>query len=102
MLAGEDLGFLMASTYGHLDVLIDYDRSLVTNGLQRTNAALMPLAIPSAPGAMVALALGAKAFSMTFCDNGASFVDALALGARSIEDGASARMCRGRCVLGVI
>jgi 3-oxoacyl-[acyl-carrier-protein] synthase II len=89
---GEDSGLLMASTYGHLDVLMEYDRSLVSNGLQRTNAALMPLAIPSAPGAMVALALGAKAFSMTFCDNGASFLDAIALGSRWIEDG-RARVC---------
>ena len=91
-IAGEDLGLFMASTYGHLDVLIDYDRSLVTNGLLRTNGALMPLAIPSAPGAMVALALGAKAFSMTFCDNAASFLDAMAFAARWIEDG-RARAC---------
>ena len=82
----------MASTYGHMDVLLEYDRSLVANGVQRTNGALMPLAIPSAPGAMVALAFGARAFSMTLGGTGSSFLDALALGARWITDG-RARAC---------
>jgi 3-oxoacyl-[acyl-carrier-protein] synthase II len=83
----DDLGVLMASTYGHLDVLLEYDRSLVANGVQRTNGALMPFAIPSAPGAMVALAFGAKAFSMTLSDGGSSSLDALALGARWLAEG---------------
>jgi 3-oxoacyl-[acyl-carrier-protein] synthase II len=83
---GEDLGLLMASTFGHLDVLIEYDRSLVINGTQRTNGALMPLAIPSAPGAIAALAFGAKAFSMTLCDGAASALDAVGLAARWIAD----------------
>jgi 3-oxoacyl-[acyl-carrier-protein] synthase II len=88
----DDLGVLMASTYGHLDVLLEYDRSLVANGVQRTNGALMPFAIPSAPGAMVALAFGAKAFSMTLSDGGASSLDALGLGARWVAEG-RARAC---------
>jgi 3-oxoacyl-(acyl-carrier-protein) synthase len=85
--AGDDLGLLMASTYGHLDVLIGYDRSLVTNGIQGTNAVVMPFVIPSAPGAMVALSFGLKAFSMTFSDGGASSLDALGMGARWLADG---------------
>ncbi len=95
--AGEELGLLMASSQGHLDMLLEYDRSLVANGLLRTNAALMPLSIPSAPGAMVALSIGAKAFSMTFCDNGGSFLDALAFGARWLEE-KRARTCVVACV----
>jgi 3-oxoacyl-(acyl-carrier-protein) synthase len=82
----DDLGVLMASTYGHLDVLIEYDRNLVANGIARTNAAMMPLAIPSAPGAMVALAFGAKAFSMTLSNGDTSSLDALGLGARWISE----------------
>jgi 3-oxoacyl-(acyl-carrier-protein) synthase len=89
---GEDLGVLMASTHGHLDVLLEYDRSLVASGVQRTNGALMPLAIPSAPGAMVALSFGAKAFSMTLGDGGTSLLDAIALGARWVAEG-RARAC---------
>jgi 3-oxoacyl-[acyl-carrier-protein] synthase II len=88
----EDLGLLMASTYGHLDVLIEYDRSLVASGMQRTNGALMPLAIPSAPGAMVALAFGAKAFSMTLSDGASSSLDAMGLAARWLAQG-RARAC---------
>ena len=89
---GEDVGLMMASTYGHLDVLLDYDRSLVQNGVQRTNGALMPMAIPSAPGAMVALSIGAKAFSITLSDNAGSFLDALALAQHWLEDG-RAKVC---------
>ena len=88
----EELGLLMASTSGHLDVLVQYDRSLVTNGTQRTNGALMPLAIPSAPGAIVALACSAKAFVMTLSDGGTSSLDALGLGARWVASG-RARAC---------
>jgi 3-oxoacyl-[acyl-carrier-protein] synthase II len=90
--AGEEVGLLMASTYGHLDVLLEYDRSLVASGLQRTNGALMPLAIPSAPGAMAALAFGAKAFSMTLADGGSSSLDAIGLGCRWLAEG-RARAC---------
>ena len=50
-LEGQHLGVIAASTFGHLETLIEYDRSLVTVGLQRTNPALMPLGLPSAPGA---------------------------------------------------
>jgi 3-oxoacyl-(acyl-carrier-protein) synthase len=85
--AGDDLGILMASTYGHLDVLCEYDRSLVTNGMQRTNASLMPFSIPSAAGAMVALAFGLKAFSLTLANGNASALDALGLGARWLSEG---------------
>jgi 3-oxoacyl-(acyl-carrier-protein) synthase len=89
---GEELGVVTASTSGHLDTLIEYDRSLVTAGLQRTNAALMPLAIPSAPGAMIALSFGAKAFSMTLSHGTTSSLDALGLGARLLES-RRARVC---------
>ena len=85
--SGGDIGLLMASTYGHVDVLGEYDRSLVANGVQRTNAALMPFSIPSAPGAMVALSFGLKAFSMTLANGGASAIDALGLGARWLTEG---------------
>jgi 3-oxoacyl-[acyl-carrier-protein] synthase II len=87
VIAPEDLGLLMASTWGHMDVLLEYDRSLVTVGMQRTNGALMPLAIPSAPGAMAALAFTAKAFSMTLSDGPTSSLDAIGLGAQWLRDG---------------
>ena len=88
----EEFGVVTASTSGHLDTLIEYDRSLVTAGLQRTNPALMPLAIPSAPGAMIALSFGAKAFSMTLSHGATSSLDALGLGARLLES-RRARAC---------
>lgn len=83
----EKLGVVMAATYGHLDTLIEYDRSLVANGPSRTNPALMPLAIPSAPGGAIALSFGAKACSITLADGGASSLDALGLGRRLVADG---------------
>jgi 3-oxoacyl-[acyl-carrier-protein] synthase II len=89
---GEQLGVVTASTSGHLGTLIEYDRSLVAVGLQRTNPAWMPLAIPSAPGAMIALSFGAKAFSMTLSQGAASSLDALGLGMRFIES-RRARAC---------
>ena len=83
----EQLGVVMASTWGHLDTLIEYDRSLIVNGPARTNPALMPLAIPRAPGAVIALSFGAKACSITLADGGASSLDALGLGARILHAG---------------
>ena len=77
----------MASTYGHLDTLLEYDRSLVVNGPSRTNPALMPLAIPSAPGAVIALSFAAKACSITLADGGSSSLDALGLAARAVRAG---------------
>lgn len=88
----EQLGVILASTFGHLETLFEYDRSLVTAGLQRTNPALMPLAIPSAPGAAIALSFGAKAFSITLSNGGVSSLDALGLGARLVQGG-RARAC---------
>lgn len=85
--AGEELGVVTASTYGHIDTLIEYDRSLVAVGLQRTNPALMPLAIPSAPGALVALSFGAKAFSITLGGGSTSSLDAVGLAVRLLEGG---------------
>jgi act minimal PKS ketosynthase (KS/KS alpha) len=90
--ASTELGMILASTFGHLDTLIEYDRSLVTEGIQRTNPALMPLGLPSAPGAAIALAFGAKAFSITLGDDGVSSLDALGLGARLLREG-RARVC---------
>jgi len=86
-LAPEDLGVVVASTFGHLETLLEYDRSVVSAGIARTNPALMPLAIPSAPGAAVALSFAAKAFSITLADAGASGLDALGLGARLVATG---------------
>ncbi len=91
-LEGEQLGVVAASTFGHMDALLEYDRSLVTVGVQRTNPAWMPLGIPSAPGAAIALSFGAKAFSITLADGGASSLDALGLGARLVAGG-RARAC---------
>ena len=87
-----ELGLVTASTFGHLDTLIEYDRSLVTVGAQQTNPVLMPLGIPSAPGAAIALSFGAKAFSMTVASGGASSTDALGLGARMVREG-RAKIC---------
>jgi 3-oxoacyl-[acyl-carrier-protein] synthase II len=81
----EKLGVIMASTWGHLDTLLEYDRSLVTNGPSRTNPALMPLAIPSAPGAVIALSFAAKACSITLANGGTSSLDALGLAARAVR-----------------
>jgi 3-oxoacyl-[acyl-carrier-protein] synthase II len=88
----EELGLVTACTYGHLDTLIEYDRSLVARGPQGTNPALMPLALASAPGAMTALAFGAKAFSTTISDGAVSSTGALALGVRLLLAG-RARAC---------
>jgi 3-oxoacyl-(acyl-carrier-protein) synthase len=84
---GEQLGVVMASTFGHFDTLIEYDRSLHTQGPARTNPALMPLAIPSAPGAMIALSFNAKACSITLADGGAGALDAIGLAARLTRAG---------------
>lgn len=86
-LDANELGLVTASTFGHMDTLIEYDRSLVTVGPQQTNPVLMPLGIPSAPGAAIALAFGAKAFSITVATGGASSTDALGLGARMLQSG---------------
>jgi len=88
----EEVGVILASTFGHMETLVEYDRSLVTVGPQRTNPALMPLAIPSAPGAAIALSFAAKAFSVTLADGGASSFDALGLGAALVRGG-RARAC---------
>jgi 3-oxoacyl-[acyl-carrier-protein] synthase II len=81
------LGLVVASTYAHLDTLIEYDRSLVTLGIQQTNPALMPLSIASAPGAAIAMAFTAKAFAVTLASEGASGLDALAMGMRLVAAG---------------
>ncbi len=83
----EDLGVVVASTFAHLETLLEYDRSVVSAGIARTNPALMPLAIPSAPGAALALSFTAKAFSITLADGGTSGLDALGLGARLVAAG---------------
>lgn len=88
---GDHLGLVMASTTGHLDTLLTYDRSLVQNGLLRTNPALMALALPSAPGALIALSFGAKAFAITL-GGGTSSLDAVGTGARWVGAG-RARAC---------
>jgi 3-oxoacyl-[acyl-carrier-protein] synthase II len=85
--AGEGLGTVTASTFGHLETLFEYDRSVVAAGPLRGNPALMPLALPSSPGAAIALSFGAKAFSLSLSDGGASSLDALGLGARLVAEG---------------
>lgn len=86
-IAPEDLGVIAATTFGHMETLLEYDKSVVSVGIARTNPALMPLAIPSAPGAAVALSFAAKAFSITLADGGASGLDALGLGSRLVASG---------------
>jgi 3-oxoacyl-(acyl-carrier-protein) synthase len=88
----EQLGVVAGWSFGHLDTLVEYDRGLVTLGPQNINPALMPLALPSAPGAVTALAFGARAFSVTLSDGGASSLDALGLAGRLLEQG-RARAC---------
>ena len=82
-----EFGVVTALTYGHMDTLIEYDRSLITLGVQRTNPSLMPLGIPNAPGSAIALSFLAKAFSITLADGGASGLTAIALGARLVASG---------------
>jgi 3-oxoacyl-(acyl-carrier-protein) synthase len=91
-LGPNELGLVTASSYSHLETLLEYDRNLVTVGMQRTNPTLMPLGLPSAPGAGTALSLPAKAFSITLNDGGASGLAALGLGARLVAAG-RARAC---------
>lgn len=85
-LDADRFGIVTASTYAHLDTLLAYDESLLKAGVQRTNPTLMPLGLPSAPGAAVALAFAAKAFSITLSDGGASSLAALGLGAHLVAD----------------
>ncbi|HTP30421.1 MAG TPA: beta-ketoacyl synthase N-terminal-like domain-containing protein [Anaeromyxobacteraceae bacterium] len=91
-ITGEHLGVVAACTYAHLETLFEYDRSLVVNGLMRTNPTLMPIGIPSSLGAAVALSFGAKALSVTLGDGGASSLDAIGLAARLLAAG-RARAC---------
>jgi 3-oxoacyl-(acyl-carrier-protein) synthase len=86
------LGVVTASSFSHLETLIEYDRNLMTLGMQRTNPTLMPLGLPSAPGAATALSIGAKAFAITLNDGGAAGLAALGLGARLLAEG-RARVC---------
>lgn len=83
----ERLGVVMAGTFAYLDTLVEYDRSLMTEGPARTNPALMPLALPSAPGAVIALSFAAKACSVTLGDGGAGGLDALGLAAGLVRSG---------------
>ena len=86
------LGLVTASTFTHLETLLEYDRGLVSVGTQRTNPTLMPLALPSTPGAATALSIGAKAFSITLSDGGASGLAALGLAVRLVAEG-RAQVC---------
>ena len=87
-----DLGLVTASTFSHMETAIEYDRGLVSLGLQRTNPTLMPIGLPSAPGAATALSIPAKAFCITLSDGGAGGLAALAMGAKLISSG-RARVC---------
>lgn len=87
----EELGTLTVCTLGHIETLLEYDRSVATQGPLRGNPALMPLSLPSSPGAAVALSFGAKAFSMALAGTGAA-LEALGLGARLLASG-RARAC---------
>jgi 3-oxoacyl-[acyl-carrier-protein] synthase II len=90
--AGEGLGTVTASTLGHLETLFEYDRSVVASGPLRGNPALMPLALPSSPGAAVALSFVAKAFSLSLSNGATSSLEAVGLGARLVAEG-RARTC---------
>jgi 3-oxoacyl-(acyl-carrier-protein) synthase len=85
-------GLVTASSFSHLETLIEYDKGLVNLGMQRTNPTLMPLGLPSAPGAATGLSFLARAFSITLNDGGASGLAALGLGARLVAAG-RARVC---------
>jgi 3-oxoacyl-(acyl-carrier-protein) synthase len=89
---GTDLGLIASFGFAHLETLVEYDRGLVTRGVQQTNPALMPLGLPSAPGAVTAIAFSAQAFSVTLSDGGAGGLDALGLAARLLGQG-RARAC---------
>jgi 3-oxoacyl-[acyl-carrier-protein] synthase II len=84
---GKELGLVASFGFAHMETLMEYDRGLVTRGVQQTNPALMPLGIPSAPGAVTAIAFSAQAFSITLSDGGAGGLDALGLAARLLEQG---------------
>jgi len=86
-LPSEAFGLVMASTYGHLDTLVEYDFGLVTKGMERTNPALMPLAIGSAPGAASALAFRMRGCSVTLSSGATAGLDALALATRLVASG---------------
>lgn len=83
----EQFGLVMASTFGHLDTLLEYDFGLVTKGMERTNPALMPLAIGSAPGSATALAFRLRGASVTLSGGAATGLDALGLAARLVGNG---------------
>jgi 3-oxoacyl-(acyl-carrier-protein) synthase len=89
---GKDLGLVTSFSFAHMETLIEYDRGLVTQGVQQTNPALMPLGIPSAPAAVAAIAFSAQAFSITLSDGGAGGLDALGLATRLLAQG-RARAC---------
>jgi 3-oxoacyl-[acyl-carrier-protein] synthase II len=84
---GKHLGLVASFSSAHLETLIEYDRSLVTRGTQQTNPALMPLGLPSAPGAVIAIAFSAQAFCVTLSDGGVGGLDALGLAARLLAEG---------------
>jgi 3-oxoacyl-[acyl-carrier-protein] synthase II len=88
----EQLGTVTASTFGHFEALLEYDRSVLTAGVLRGNPALFPLALPSSAGAVIALSFAAKAFSVGLGDGGTSSLDAIGLGARLLAGG-RARAC---------
>ena len=83
----EQFGLVMASTFGHLDTLLEYDFGLITKGMERTNPALMPLAIGSAPGSATALAYRLRGCSVTLSAGAATGLDALGLAARLVGSG---------------
>ncbi|MFT3926765.1 MAG: beta-ketoacyl synthase N-terminal-like domain-containing protein [Myxococcales bacterium] len=83
----EQFGLVMASTHGHVDTLVEYDFGLVTKGMERTNPALMPLAIGSAPGSASALAFRMRGCSVTLSVGAAGGLEALGFAARMVESG---------------
>jgi 3-oxoacyl-(acyl-carrier-protein) synthase len=85
--SSDQLGLVMGSSFGHLDTLAEYDFGLVTKGMERTNPALMPLAIGSAPGAATALAFQLRGCSVTLSQGAASGLDGIALAARLVARG---------------
>ncbi|MBN1960695.1 MAG: hypothetical protein JW841_07090 [Deltaproteobacteria bacterium] len=73
------IGLIGAFSFAHLPTLIKYDRSVVVEGLHKSNPALVPFSIPSAASSQIALSLGLKALCFTISSGNTSSLEALNL-----------------------
>ncbi len=76
----EQVGLITASSSGHMENLIQYDRAILTSGLKGANPVNVPFGIPSAVGAQIALSLKLKGFSIGLGNGHCSSINALKLG----------------------